>query len=470
MCLQVSIYVLEYCKVCAVNLLSASTVTPGIFQHLTGMKSKLIVLAMTALLPIAVQAQKPAKTTTADVYTTDIDHFWVAYDAARRTSDTTEQQQIMQSMYIDKGSDGLKAFMKLRDYDAALYVKLINKAPRFWNSIRPNTLTVKSQAPAIERSISKLKKLYPEMRPAKMYFTIGGLRSGGTVMGDKVLVGAEIATGDEKTEASELSAWLQDVFKNQKSDNLVGLNIHEYIHTQQKPNGTTLLSQSIREGSADFISELVTGELLNSSYAIYGRANESKLKAEFKIDMFSEGMSRWLYNGSDADRADLGYFMGYSICKSYYNNATNKKKAIKDIIEVDYGDSTAVYNFLLRSKYYPEVLDQTALLKQYDALQPVVASLTPALDGRTDVDTATKTVTIHFSQPMAKKISISFGESGRSHFPITEVVGFSDDMKSLTLRLSMVANHDYEFLITGKSFQSQQGYALKEYPVKFRTK
>ncbi len=434
------------------------------------MKSKLIVLAITVLFPFAVQAQKITQKTKAEVYTADIDHFWTAYDAARHTSDTTEQQNIMQKLYIDKGSEGLKAFMKLRDYDAALYVNLINKAPKFWSSIRPNTLRVKSQAAAIERSISKLKKLYPEMRPAKMYFTIGGLRSGGTVMGDKVLVGAEIATGDGKTEASELGEWLQDVFKNQKGDNLVGLNIHEYVHTQQKPKGNTLLSQSIREGSADFISELVTGELLNSSYAIYGRANESELKAEFKTDMFSTGMSRWLYNGSDAHRADLGYFMGYTICKSYYNNAANKKKAIKDIIEVDYSDNTAVYSFLQGSKYYPENLDQTALLKQYDALQPVVTSLTPALDGRTDVDTATKTLTIHFSQPMAKKISISFGEGGKFQFPITEVVGFSEDKRSLTLRLSLVANHEYEFVITGRSFQSEKGYALKEFPVKFRTK
>lgn len=39
------------------------------------------------------------------------------------------------------------------------------------------------------------------MRPAKMYFTIGGLRSVGTVTDDMVLVGTETATANDQTDA-----------------------------------------------------------------------------------------------------------------------------------------------------------------------------------------------------------------------------------------------------------------------------
>jgi hypothetical protein len=36
--------------------------------------------------------------------------------------------------------------------------------------------------------------LYPELREAKMYFTVGGLNSGGTTVNNMILIGTEIAT------------------------------------------------------------------------------------------------------------------------------------------------------------------------------------------------------------------------------------------------------------------------------------
>src|SRR5687768_15076490 len=113
------------------------------------------------------------------VYTQDIDNFWIAYDSARLTSDSLKQIQIIQTLYVDKGTKGLKAFMEARDYSTPLWVALIRKYPKFWNSIRPNTLTIKSKATAIEQSIARFKELYPQLKDAKIYFTVGGLNSGG---------------------------------------------------------------------------------------------------------------------------------------------------------------------------------------------------------------------------------------------------------------------------------------------------
>ena len=290
-----------------------------------------------------------------NVFTSDIDNFWIAYDSIRTTTDSLKQVHFIATLYIDKGTKGLRSFMVLRNYSAKLWVELIRKYPKFWNSIRPNTLTVKSYSAEIEKSIAKFKELYPDLKEAKMYFTVGGLRSGGTTMNDMVLVGSEIATGNATTDVSEFTNnWLAGVFKDQQADNLVSLNIHEYVHTQQ--NGgypKILLGKAIEEGSCDFITELVIGKLLQKNYIVYGREHEATLKEEFKNEMLSNNYSNWLYNGSVAKTvADLGYFMGYSICKSYYKNATDKKKAIKEIIELNYSDSTAVEDFLKRSNYY----------------------------------------------------------------------------------------------------------------------
>jgi hypothetical protein len=306
-------------------------------------------------LPVLSKAQGNNKKT---IYTVDIDNFWTAYDSVKTTTDTLKQQHFIQSLYVDKGTEGLKAFMEARNYNAKLWVKLINKYPLFWNSVRPNTLEVKKQVGQIEKSLNRFKRLYPELKPAKMYFTIGGLRSGGTTNDDMVLVGTEITAADKNTNSSELGSWLKGVFNSQDISNIVYLNVHEYVHTQQKQDGHTVLSKCIQEGSADFIAELVTKEKNQKNYMLYGREHEPELKEKFKTDLFSSLIYNWLYNGSNVAHADLGYFMGYQICKAYYDQSSNPKQAIKDIIELNFADDQQVTGFLNKSGYYDHVIDK----------------------------------------------------------------------------------------------------------------
>jgi len=407
------------------------------------------------------------------VFTADIDNFWIAYDSIQTTKDSLKQIEFIKKLYIDKGTKGLKAFMALRDYNAELWVKLIRIYPKFWKSIRPNTFTVKSFAPDIETSIKKFKELYPDLKEANMYFTIGGLRSGGTTMNDMVLVGTEIATGNATTDVSEFpTKWLEGVFKTQQADNLVALNIHEYVHTQQKGNAKTVLGQSITEGACDFITELVINKLLQKNYIVYGREHDAELKEQFKFEMFTTAYTNWLYNGSTSKTvADLGYYMGYTICKSYYNNSTDKKKAIKEIIELNYSDSTAVEDFLKRSNYYTEPINKTELRQAFESKRPSVIRLEPFANGDSLVDAGIKELKIVFSSSMDKKgYSINDGKRGKDYSPISGVVGFSDDGSSFTLKIDMKPYHEYEFIITDKSFRSKDGYSLNPYEVKFKTK
>ena len=432
------------------------------------MKRTFATILLLFILSFTPKAQKDQK-----VFTVDIDNFWIAYDSIQSTKDSLKQIDFIQKLYIDKGTKGLKAFMAVRNYTATLWVQLIRLYPKFWNSIRPNTLTAKSYAQEIEKSITKFKELYPGLKEAKMYFTVGGLRSGGTTMNDMVLIGSEIATGNASTDVSEFpNKWLEGVFKNQQADNIIPLNIHEYVHTQQKGNPYNLLGQAIKEGACDFITELVIGKLMQNNYIVYGREHETELKEQFKKEMFTPYSSNWLYNGSNATAvADLGYFMGYTICKSYYNNSTDKKKAIKEIIELNFKNEADIERFLSNSKYYPAPLNKTELIKVFEAKVPFVVKLEPFANGDKDVDPAIKELKIVFSAPMNKKgYSINNGSRGKDYSPITGVVGFSDDGSSFTLKIEMKPDHEYEFVITSVSFKSVEGYPLKRYEVKFKTK
>lgn len=303
-----------------------------------------------AFITINAFPQEPAK-----IFTSDIDNFRVAYDSIQKTDDFSKKLNFINKLYIEKGSEGLKAFMELRDYNDSLYVKLIDGYPKFWNSVRPNTFSIKNKSNEFNKAFKNFKRLYPQLKNAEMYFTIGGLRSGGTTFGNMILIGAEIATANPTTDVSEFrNDWLKNVFSGQSLDNIVSLSIHEYVHTQQKSNESSiLLSQVIREGACDFISELVLEKPLQRKYITYGKQHFEELKKQFRKEMFSSSFTNWLYNGGQkGESADLGYFIGYEISKSYYNQAKNKIQAIKDIIELDYSDEEKVKLFLKKSGFY----------------------------------------------------------------------------------------------------------------------
>jgi hypothetical protein len=452
-----------------------NTILARPFKKFTAMKYLFSLLLTIPFFFCRVGAQPAQVPQTAQrVITSDIDHFWIAYDSAQTTTDSIQQLRYIQTLYIDKGTPGLKAFMELRHYSAPLWVHLLRIYPKFWQSIRPNTLAVKSYAPAIEASIRQFKKLYPPLSDAKMYFTVGGLRSGGTTRDSMILIGTEIATGDPGTVVSEFpNKYLASAFQKQKIDNIVPLNIHEYVHTQQhQVAASDLLGKCLQEGSADFITELVMDKPRVTDYISYGHAHEPELKKEFVEEMFSDAtISHWVYNGSiTKTMADLGYFMGYAICGSYYRQAKDKNQAIRDIIQLDYSDTVATEKFLKQSGYITEPYNKGDLLAGLSKRLPTITGLTPFSNGDSAVDPSLTELTISFSAPMIPgNYSISKGEKG-TEYPITKVIGFTGDNRTLPLQVALEPGHTYEFICTGWGFTSTDGYSLQEYKVDFKTR
>ncbi|RYF98353.1 MAG: hypothetical protein EOO02_19060, partial [Chitinophagaceae bacterium] len=136
------------------------------------------------------------------VSTADIDNFWIAYDSINSTADRERQLRFINSLYFEKGTAGLRAFIKSGNYTDERYLRVIRDYPLFWRTVRKNTLAIKEQVPAIEKNLDRLRVLYPELKPAGIYFTVGALRSGGMTVGNMVLIGSEIASADTGTNAS----------------------------------------------------------------------------------------------------------------------------------------------------------------------------------------------------------------------------------------------------------------------------
>lgn len=268
----------------------------------------------------------------AQIVTSDIQNFWRAYDSAKPEN----QHEIFQREYLDKGSIGLQDFVKLRISNAEALTKNINTHPKYYASIRESTMRIESFRPQIRAAFHALKHLYEDAVFPDVYFLIGRMTSGGTLSNRALLIGAEMYGRTPNTPIEELSDWHRQVLAS--VDGIPHIVAHELIHYQQgkMAASNTLLAQSIREGSADFIAELISGRHINGHLHAYGNPREKQLWGEFKKEMLGTDKSRWLYNGDQSkDRpADMGYYMGYKISEAYYNKTQDKRQAVRGILEI----------------------------------------------------------------------------------------------------------------------------------------
>jgi uncharacterized protein YjaZ len=283
----------------------------------------------------------------ARLITSDIDNFWKAYDLAANETAPEKKKEIFQREYLDKGSPGLQDFItsRIRNVDA-LFAE-INQRALYYASIRQETLKVAAMSGEIKKSFRKLKRLYPEAVFPDVYFTIGKLNSGGTTSQNGLLIGTEMFGRTKNTPMSELNDWHKEVLKS--IDTLPAIVAHEVIHFQQNSSSSAkLLARSLEEGAADFIGEMVAGQIINPHLHTYGNPQERQLWEEFHPEMQGINYAKWLYNGVLAKPrpADLGYYIGYKICESYYKNAKDKKQAIREILAIKDYDK-----FLNDSKY-----------------------------------------------------------------------------------------------------------------------
>lgn len=403
---------------------------------------------------------------------TDIDNFWIAYDQISITKDSSKQYKLLKDLYLDKGTPGLLGLIEVRNYSEKEFMSSITQNPKFWNSIRSNTLKVKSLYPKIETNIQKLKKVYPDLKPATIYFTVGAFRTGGTIQGNKVLIGSELSLADKTTVIDELPSWRQPFYKSQNPINeLPLLCTHEYIHTQQKELVENLLSMCLYEGVAEFVSCKVTDTKSDAPAIEFGKANQKKVIDKYVSDLFTMTNNyNWLWgeNNNELKVRDLGYYVGYEICERYYNLSKDKAKAIKELIELDYTNEKEVERIVDLTKLFPKTLEE--LNKDYEKQRPTVIKLTPFENGNQNIKSGLTKITVTFSEPLLKQnTGLDFGPLGQDYCPkITPERFFSEDGKTWTFEADLKPNKHYQILISN-NFRKENGVRLKPYLIDFKT-
>lgn len=265
----------------------------------------------------------------ARIVTTDIRLFWDIVD--RSTPETLVQ--LLYCEYLRSGTDAVRDFIPNRIISANHLAQMVTSRRERYEAARRSSLAVDTMEQAIRAVFREMKTRYANAVFPDVYFVIGRLNTGGTTSPRGLLIGAEMYVDHS---------------------GVPHIVAHELVHYQQKPIpalGRTLLAQSIMEGSADFVAELISGRHINARAHEYALPRERALWQEFTEVMNGSDFTGWLYGNPPAGRpADIGYFFGYRIAQAYYEKAVDKGRAFQDILGIsDHAD------FLRRSGYNPGV-------------------------------------------------------------------------------------------------------------------
>jgi uncharacterized protein YjaZ len=136
-------------------------------------------------------------------------------------------------------------------------------------------------------------------------------------------------------------------------DRFVNVIAHEYIHVQQAPEraNPTVLQRALEEGVAEFVGELISGGIANVAVHALAEGRETEIETSFAADLDKTDLSAWFDNTTAENVGQLGYWVGYRIAKSYYRNASDKRAAIREMIQL-----TDAHAFLARSGWRPGVV------------------------------------------------------------------------------------------------------------------
>ncbi len=269
----------------------------------------------------------------------DLENFVEAYVQLNSGVDTLK---ILNTFYFGKASPGLQEYIGRHGLTPELMRDAIRKNSDKYDKISIFVNNLNDFIPRFKNTLKKYNKIIPGTMYAPTYLLVGANRG--------------IAQASRFGQLVTITR----VLENQEK--LIKLIVHELSHFQQamaiggekyislyaSPNN--MLGICLREGGAEFITYLVLQETTQEDALSYFANNETELKLKFIKDLKVQDKSFWLWESINQKEYPklLGYVMGYKICKSYYDKAGDKLKALNEILALAQPDT-----FLEMSGYLP---------------------------------------------------------------------------------------------------------------------
>lgn len=259
-----------------------------------------------------------------EIRTSDVDRFYALYE---RTGGKPNAAQLQ--AYIGEGTDGFKAFARMRNTTGERIAQAIERQPEMFAKAKQCAAILPAVKTRLASALARLQALYPEANLPPVTLAVGRGKPVGTADKNGVMIGQEALCA-------------VDFMNPDVEDRFVHVIAHEYAHVQQarfseQNPDEKVLKATLLEGGAEFIGELISGSVAYKHLAPAVKGREREIETAFLGDLDKAAMgSAWLYNhpGTAEQPADLGYWIGYRITKAYYRKASDKKAALRDIIEL----------------------------------------------------------------------------------------------------------------------------------------
>jgi hypothetical protein len=106
--------------------------------------------------------------------------------------------------------------------------------------------------------------------------------------------------------------------------------------------------------------------------------------------------------------------------------------------------------------------------KRFEDRIPSIVAVLPFSNGATNVDPSITEMKIIFSRPMTGS-SFNFSDIGKEHYPVDKVLGWDETRTQLRIRLKLKPNWNYEMIISGQFFRTNDGFAIDNTMFNFKT-
>jgi hypothetical protein len=269
----------------------------------------------------------------------DVTNFVRALDIMGETADSVG---ILQREYLDKASPGLREYIRAQGVDAEGLLEAVRENKDKYTALEDLPEQLAAQEGKIRTAFAGLKRVVPNTAFVPVYYFVGIGHAG--LHAEPSEYGLMIAITETTSDPSVIRLVL----------------VHETIHVQQALTigieeymqifgpKMSLLALAIREGSAEFLTYVSTGEYAKKEAHSYLIENEQSLWPRFQSEMNERLPGDWMFSKpSDPEQPfDLGYVMGARIVESFYEKAEDKEGAVQEILAI-----TNYEDFLEKSGY-----------------------------------------------------------------------------------------------------------------------
>lgn len=269
----------------------------------------------------ATQAATPGP----EILTADATRFYALYEATAGKPSVAQLEQ-----YLAEGTPSLREFARLRRVTAERIAEGMLREPSMYHNGRACLAELPAVRQRLVQVFAHLQAIYPQAKFPPVAIVVGHSKPVGMTYPKGVVIGLEALCA-------------ADFMNPNAQDRFVHVIAHEYVHIQQSGVGeyepgdrrATVLRESLGEGIAEFIAELVSGNVGNGRHAAWTRGREVHIESAFALDVDSTDLSPWLYNHAPGSQEpyDLGYWVGYRIAKAYYLQASDKREAVRALIQ-----------------------------------------------------------------------------------------------------------------------------------------